>query len=539
LVAASVLAADGAFRFTRVTQEAAVDFVHTDGRTGALYFVETIGSGAAFVDYDNDGWLDIYLVNAGESPHAPDRNPDSGKNRLYRNNRDGSFSDVTDRAGVGHTGYGTGVCAADFDNDGWTDLFVTNYGATVLYRNSGDGTFSDVAERAGVSDRRWSAGAAFGDIDRDGDLDLYVAFYCKWDLTIHHVCHEQGVEIYCGPEEFTGDADRLFRNNGDGTFTDITRESGVYDPDGKGLGVVFADYDDDGDLDIYVANDGTPNNLYRNRGDGNFEDVAWFAGVDADDAGNAQGSMGIAVGDYDRDGRLDIGVTNFQRQYNTIYRNDGGGFFADVSFPAGMGASLPLVSWGAAFFDADSDGWLDLFIANGHIQERVGEYDPTTSYAQRNSLYQNLRDGAFRDVTAESADGMRIVKVSRGVAFGDYDNDGDVDILVSNANDTPDLLRNDSPQGNWLLVGLVGVQSNRGAIGARVTAFLDSGRLVAEVRSGDSYLSQNDLRVHFGLGAETSVRRLEVRWPSGVVDVVEDAPAGQVLRIAEGETRAR
>jgi len=363
----------------------------------------------------------------------------------------------------------------------------------------------------------------------------YVVFYCLWDVTRHKICHEQGYEIYCGPEYFEADSDRLYRNNGDGTFTDITREAGVYETGGKGLGVVFTDFDDDGDLDIYVANDGTPNFLFKNDGTGHFEEVGWMAGVDTDESGNAQGSMGIAVGDYDRDGRLDLVVTNFQRQYNTLYRNDGEGFFSDRSFVAGLGQSLPNVSWGTHLFDVDSDGWLDLFIANGHIQDNIELFDKTTSSAQQNFLYRNTHDGRFVNVTDSSGEGMRIVKMSRGAAFGDYDNDGDVDILVQNANDTPDLLRNDTPQGHFIRVALEGRRSNRNGIGARLTLTAEDGsKQIEEVRSGGSYASQNEFTVHFGLGSATRASRLEIRWPSGVVDVIENPPVDRPFRVVEG-----
>lgn len=523
------------FRFIPVTEKAGIDVRHRDGRTGQRYFIETIGSGAAWLDYDNDGDLDLYLVNAGDAPFAENRVPEHGKNRLYRNRGDGTFEDVTDKGGVGDTGYGVSATAADYDNDGWIDLFVTNYGKTLLYRNRGDGTFEDVTEKAGVADSRWSTAAAFGDVDNDGDLDLYVVFYCVWDLSRHKICHEQEVPIYCGPEYFEGDSDRLFRNNGDGTFSDMTREAGIHDVNGKGLGVLLADLDDDGDLDIYVANDGTPNFLFRNDGSGKFEEIGWMAGVDTDENGNPQGSMGIALGDINRDGRGDLVVTNFQRQYNTVYRNDGEGFFSDISFVAGMGSSLPNVSWGTHLGDFDSDGFLDLFIANGHIQDNVEQYDKTTSSAQRNRLLRNTGDGRFVDVTDSSGEGLQIVKMSRGAAFADYDNDGDLDVLVQNANDFPDLLRNDTPQGHFVRVLLEGRQSNRNGIGARVTLFTPDGKKqVAQVSSGNSYASQNEYTLHFGLGDLPAAERLEVRWPSGIVDVVENPPVDRPFRVVEG-----
>lgn len=520
--------------FTDITAETGIDFRHTDGRTGELYFIETIGSGVALFDYDNDGWLDIYFVNAGDTPGRDGRDESSGANRLYRNDADGTFTDVTESAGVGDVGYGTGVCVGDYDNDGWEDVFVTGFGGTTLYRNLGDGIFRDVTRDAGVYVDRWTTAAAFGDIDADGDLDLYVARYCDWTFEKHGTCHEHGAEVYCGPEDYEGDADVLLLNRGDGTFEDATDSAGIADAAGKSLGVLILDYDEDGDRDIYVANDGTPNLLFSNLADGTFEEVAWLVGIDGDDAGNAQGSMGVDFGDYNGDGRRDLIVTNFQRQYNTLYRNDGGGFYADVSFIAGLGESLPHVSWGTAFFDADNDGRLDLFIANGHIQSKIADYDPTTTYVQRNRLYHNAGESGFVDVTDASGDGLALAKVSRGAAFGDIDNDGDIDIVVSNANDSPDLLRNGTVGGGYLTVDLVGVASPRSGVGAEVRAYVGASQALREPRSGGSYVSQNDRRAHIGLGSARVVDRLEVRWPSGAVDSFEDIQANRRIRIVEG-----
>jgi enediyne biosynthesis protein E4 len=520
--------------FTDISAQSGVDFRHTDGRTGELHFPETIGSGCALFDYDNDGWLDLYLVNAGDAPGREGRDAAAGANRLYRNAGDGTFIDVTDAAGVGDTGYGVGVCVGDYDNDGWEDLFVTGFGGTTLYRNRGNGEFDDVTASAGVYVDRWTTAAAFGDLDADGDLDLYVARYCVWTLDEHRVCHEHGHDVYCGPEEFEGDADVLFINRGDGTFEDATQRARVTGADGKGLGVLILDHDGDGDEDIYVACDGTPNLLYSSLGDGTFEDVGWLVGTDGDDAGNPQGSMGVDFGDYNGDGLLDLIVTNFQRQYNTVYRNDGDGFFADVSFIVGLGQTLPDVSWGTAFFDADNDGWSDLFVANGHIQTNIADYDPTSTYRQRNRLYRNSGSSGFVDVTSTAGDGLQPVKASRGTAFGDIDNDGDVDVVVSNASDAPDILRNDTVGGAYLLVDLVGRRSNASGIGAHVRASAGDLRIVKEARSGGSYVSHNDLRVHIGLGSTTSVDLLEVTWPSGVVDTMRDVAANRQVRVVEG-----
>ena len=516
----------GPLAFTDVTKRSEIDFRHTDGRTGELYFTETIGSGCALFDYDNDGWLDIYFVSAGTAPDSA--------NRLFRNDGDGTFTDVTDASDTGDVGYGTGVCVGGYDNDGWQDIYVTGFGGTTLYRNRGDGTFDDVTQDAGVHVDRWTTAAAFGDIDLDGDLDLYVTRYCRWTRDLHKVCHERGIEVYCGPEDFLGDTDVLFMNRGDGTFEDVTAASGLADFNGKGLGVLILDHDGDGDRDIYVANDGTPNLLFSNLGDGSFEEVAWLVGLDADDGGASQGSMGVDFGDYDGDGRRDLVVTNFQRQYNTLYRNDGGGFFTNVSYVAGLGRSLPDVSWGTAFFDADNDGRMDLFVANGHMQPHITVYDPTTTYAQHNRLYYNAGSSRFVDVTTEAGNGFSVRKVSRGAAFGDIDNDGDIDIVVSNANDPADVLRNDTVGGSYLSIQLVGVGGNLNGIGAEVRAFAGDVEVIGEPRSGGSYGSQSDLRVHLGLGHAAVADRLVVKWPSGVVDTLIAVRTNRTVRIMEG-----
>ena len=520
-------------QFTDVTAQAGIHFKHVDGRSGRKYFVETIGSGCAFVDFDNDGLLDIYLVSAADLPGFHSTKPPT--NTLYRNNGDGTFTDVTDRAGVGQAGYGTGITAGDYNNDGLVDFYVTNFGANVLYRNNGDGTFTDVTGEAGVSDARWSAGAAFADYDNDGFLDLYVTNYCDFRFEDHKTCHEQGVEVYCGPEEFNGLPDTLYHNNGDGTFSDVTQKAGVYNAKGKGMSVIWADYDNDRDLDIFVANDGTENFLYQNNGNGTFTDVAWMAGVESDERGNPQGSMGVDFGDYNNDGTLDLVVTNFQRQLNAVYRNDGDGFFTDAAFIVGLGYSLPYVSWGTGFFDFNNDAQRDLFIANGHIQNAIEQYDKSSTYLQPNQLLLNDGVGRFVNTSAEAGAGLQISKASRGVAFGDYDNDGDIDILINNAHDTPDLLRNDTNGDyHWISIKTIGTKSNRDGIGARIQVRVGDLTQTAEVRSGASYMSQNDMRVHFGLGAAEKIDRIEVRWPSGIVDVLEDVLPNQILDVREG-----
>ena len=527
---------EGKISFTAVTEEAGIQFQHVDGRSGQRYFLETVGSGVAFFDYDADGLPDIYFVNSADLPGS--HSPTLPTNRLYYNNGDGTFTDVTEQAGVGDTGYGAGCATADYDNDGDLDLYVTNFGANVLYRNNGDSTFTDVTQYAGVGDNRWSLGCAFADYDSDGFVDLYVANYIDFDFETHINCTQKGVATYCPPESFEGSPDTLYRNNGDGTFTDVTTTAGVYNKDGKGMGVVFGDYDNDGDVDCYVGNDAGENFLYHNNGDGTFTNVGWMAGVEADENGNVQGTMGVDFGDYDNDGRLDLIAVNYQQQPNALYRNDNGSFFTDVSFVAGMAESLPYVGWGADFFDVDNDGDKDLLIANGHLQDTVEQYDDTTTYPQQNYLLINNGQGHFVNVSMKAGSGLQAREVSRGLATGDYDNDGDLDVLISNANDTPQLLRNDSENhGNWILIRTIGTRSNRAGIGAQVK--IQTGDLIQidEVRGGSGYLSQNDLRLHFGIGPHKRIDSIEVSWPSGVVDTIRDVVPNQILTITESATQ--
>ena len=517
--------------FSDVTEEAGITFRHFDGRQGDRYFVETIGSGCAFLDYNNDGHLDLYLVSANNFPQSPDED-NSYDNQLYQNTGSGSF--VLVAAGVEDQGYGTGVAVADYDGDGWLDLYLTNFGSNRLFRNQGDGTFQDLTQQAGVDDPRWSAGAAFADYDGDGWLDLYLTNYCDFQLADHRTCAEQGVEVYCGPEEFKGVTDRLFRNQGDGTFQDLTQQAGVHNPIGKGMSAIWSDYDNDGDPDLFVANDGTENFLYQNNNDGTFQDLAWLAGIDCDAHGNMQGSMGLDLADYDNDGYPDLLVTNFQRQLNTLYRNEGNGFFNDVSFPSGLGYSLPFVSWGTGFFDFNKDGFLDLFIVNGHIQDQIESYDSSTTYLQVDHLLINDQQNSFdRQPTL-----FTTPKSGRGAAFGDYDNDGDIDILVNNAHDVPTLWRNDTKSmHHWLMVKLVGQNGNRYGIGAKTKIITSAQTWSAECRAGASYMSTNDSRLYFGLGQTRSIEQVEVHWPSGLIDRIKNPSLDSVLIVVEGSTQ--
>lgn len=524
--------------FTDVTAQAGIRFKHSDGRSGQRYFLETFGAGAAWFDYDRDGDLDIYFVNGASLPGA-ELDP-SPTNLLFRNNGDKTFTDVTEEAKVGDGAYGFGCCVGDYDNDGWLDLYVTNFGANILYRNNGDGSFTDVTEAAGVGDDRWGSSAAFADYDKDGDLDLFVANYLDYRLKDNAICYRADVQIYCSPVDFTGIADVLYRNNGDGSFTDVTRESGVFNAEGKGLGVAWGDYDNDSYPDVFVANDTTADMLYLNNGDGTFMDVALFVGVALGAKGTAMGGMGTSFGDYDNDGWLDIVVTNFQDDPNSLYHGEGDGTFADASYASRLGGvSLPYVGWGVDFVDLDNDGFVDLFVGNGHIYDNVEMFDPGYTYAQRNHIYRNQGDGTLNEISSQCGPGLDLIKVSRGVAFGDYDNDGDIDILVTNSNQTPDLLENKSSnQNNWLNLRLVGTASNRDAIGARVRVIVQGLEpQLREVKSGSSYLCQSDMRLHFGLGQASMVTRIEIRWHSGLEETFEGIKPNQFLEIREGDGR--
>ena len=516
--------------FTDVTTELGIEFRHENGESGQKYFIEPIGSGVALFDFDNDHDLDLYLVNGSDLPGRV--SPTLPTNHLYRNDGN-TFTDITAQAAVGDTGYGLGCCIGDYNNDGFTDLYVTNYGANVLYRNNGDGTFADVTVHAGVGGNRFSSGCAFVDIDVDGDLDLYLVNYVQFDPETNPECTRHGIPTYCTPEALLGVSDVLYLNNGDGTFTDVSEKTGISEASGKGLGVVCGDVDNDGDVDIFVANDTTPNLLYRNNPNSvEMTEDALFSGVALSEEGRAYSGMGTNLGDFDNDGYLDIVITNFQDQTNSLYHNSQSGFFTEVSFARGIGErSLPYLAWGVDFVDFNNDGWLDLFIANGHLDGNIAEIDPIGTYPQPNQLFLNNRGINFSELT-DMAVAAR--KVSRGAAFGDIDNDGDIDVVVSNLKDSPTVLRNDGGNtAQWLGVKLVGTHCNRDAIGARVTAVSGGLTQIREVKSGSGYLSQNALRLHFGLGAASSVDTLTVRWGCGKVQTLQDIAANQVLVISE------
>ena len=530
-------------QFTSVTKEAGIHFKHHDGASGQLYFIEPLGAGAAFLDYNNDGFQDIYLVNGADlSPLAEKQSDDLElpRNALYHNNGDGTFADVSVAARIADTGYGMGCAVGDYNNDGFPDLYVTNFGANVFSHNNGDGTFTDVTRETGTGDTRWGASCAFVDYDNDGFLDLYVTNYVKYTIESDQVCMNKGVRVYCDPRLYEGELDVLYHNNGDGTFTDVTESAGFSEATGRGLALAWGDYDNDGDMDVYIANDADQNFLYRNNSDGTFTDVSLIAGVGFSEDGEAENGMGADFGDYDNDGRLDLVVTNFQDQTNTLYHNEGSGLFSDVSYASRIGTmSLPYLAWGVSFCDYDNDGYQDLFIANGHIDENVHAFNPTGFYEQPNLFFGNNRDGTFDEVGVDSGSDMRLEKVSRGFAYADYDNDGDLDLLVTNLKGTPDLLENGGGQNAWLTLKLIGTRSNRDAIGARVK--VKTGHLIQirEVRSGSSYLSQNDMRLHFGLGKHRQVDQVEIRWPSGLQEHLAGIEANQTLTLVEGSIKSR
>jgi enediyne biosynthesis protein E4 len=535
--------------FLDVTKQAGLDkFHHRSGTPQKTTILEAPGSGVALIDYDNDGWLDIYLLNGSTVPamkgkEAPPRA------MLFHNNHDGTFTDVTEKAGVANERWGFGVAVADYDNDGWPDIYVANYGKNRLYHNNHDGTFTDVAEKAGVALGGWSTGPTWGDYDRDGLLDLFVPGYVKYDLD-HPViagqgghpagsCQYRGVDIFCGPLGLLGESDHLFHNNGDGTFTDVSVKAGVSDPQARyGFASVFVDLHDDGWLDLVVANDSVPNYLYHNRRDGTFEDISFASGFAVNEEGRAQSSMGIGIGDYNHDGKADIFITTFSDDYKTLYRNDGDGSLTDVSFKVGLGTpTIPFLSWGTGFLDFDNDGWLDIFIANGHVYPIADKTDWGTTWAQRPLLFRNIAGKKFQEVPPATGSGLADVVTARGAAFGDLFNDGHIDVVLNNLDSTPTLLRGVVKNGNhWITLKLVGgPKSPRDAIGAKVFLTSRGVRQRADVLSGGSYGSSSDPRVHFGLGTSTKVDKVEVHWPDGVQEQISISGVDRIVTIVEGQ----
>jgi hypothetical protein len=521
------------------------------------FLLETTGCGVAFFDFDHDDWIDIFLVNGSRLEGFPKgQEPIS---RLFKNNRDGTFTDITLKSGLGRTGWGQGCCVGDYDNDGWNDLFVSYYGQNVLWHNNGNGTFTDVTKKAGLLQPpgpngrpRWNSGCAFLDYDKDGHLDLFVANYIDFDIKTAPLpeaagCAYKGIQVACGPPGLEGGKNILYRNNGDGTFTDVSSQAGILDTIGTyALSVTVSDLDNDGWPDIYVANDSTAATFYRNQKDGTFKDEAIESGIAYSPDGKPQAGMGVSVGDFNRDGQLDIVKTNFAGDTDSLYLNLGDGTFEDHTYLSGLGLNTRYLGWGVGFFDPDNDGWPDIFISNGHVYPEVDGSHIEAPYAEHKYLYRNLRNGQFEEVTAKAGSGVTDSVPARGCAFGDYDNDGDVDVVVNCVNALPQLLRCDTaaatpsqPRRNWIKLRLVGTKSNRTGIGARliVTAETQPGKplhQVDEVRSGGSYYSQNDLRLHFGLDAATKADTVEIQWPSGAKDILKDLPANNLYVIQEG-----
>ncbi len=526
---------NGSFVFSDVTKETGITFKHTDGSSGKRYIVESVSAGLAIMDYDGDGDEDIYFLNGaalkGTKYDAPP------KNALYRNEGGWKFTDVTEKAGVGDMGFALGVVAGDYDNDGDLDLYVNNYGPNVLYRNNADGTFTDVTKQAGVANgHKVGAAAFFLDMDKDGDLDLFVVNYLKFTYQNHLMRTSIGIPKYAGPMDFPSMPNDLFRNNGDGTFTNVSEQSGVAQHKGWGMGGVCADYDNDGDTDVYIANDVAANFLFKNDGTGKFEEVGLPAGLAYDIQGHEHGSMGIDCGDYDNDGRLDFYQTSYSRELATLYRNLGDNMYEDVTMLTGAGTgTLTHVTWGNGFVDFDNDGHRDIFIACGHLQDNVELYNDTETTLVRNVILMNTGEGKFVDVSNDSGDGMKVKMRSRGAAFGDLDNDGDIDVVILNSRREPTILRNDSPsKGHWLQVCLRGVKTNRDGVGAHVKVVSGDLTLLDEVHSGRGYQSHYGMRLHFGLGNREKIDRINVRWIGGGVDTFKNIAADQLLTITEG-----
>jgi len=531
-------------QFTDVTQGVGIDFKHESSATSNKYLLETMGGGVALFDYDNDGRLDAFFTNGAklEDPMPAARVPDKSDrrfwNRLYRQNPDGRFGDVTEKAGLGgapQNRYGMGAAVGDYDNDGFPDLYVTNYGGNTLYRNHGDGTFSDVTARAGVAASGWSASAGFFDADNDGDLDLFVTRYVEWTFEKNGYCGERkpGYRAYCHPDNYEAVTNVLFSNNGDGTFTDVSAKAGIASAPGKGLGVSFADYDRDGFQDVYVANDSVQSFLYHNNGNGTFTELGLLLGVGFNEDGKTFAGMGVDFADYDNDGRPDLVVTDLSNERYRLFRQSGDGSFQDVTHSSGVGAATLLFSgWSTRFFDYDNDGWKDMFVAQGHVMDTIEKTSPNLRYQQPPLL---LRNEAGRFVRAAAGPALEQDGAGRGAAFGDLDNDGDVDVVVSNVGQRALVLRNDGGNlRNWLGIRTVGRRSNRDGIGCRVKVVSASGPTqYFTVASAAGYLSASDKRLLVGLGPAATATLVEIRWPSGLVQTLRDVPAGQTLQAVE------
>ncbi len=530
------------YSLREVAQEAGLEFVQVcGGDKSKKYILETTGSGVAWIDYDNDGWLDIFFVNGSHLNTQPPGPAPS--NQLLHNNRDGTFTDVTAKAGLARSGWGQGVCIGDYDNDGFDDIFVSYWGSDVLYHNNGDGTFTDVSHQSGVAGdaSRWSSGCAFVDYDRDGKLDLFVTHYVKFSLQTakdpgsNPYCIYRGLSVNCGPRGLMGETSTLYHNNGDGTFSDVSVKSGIGAPSGYfGLGVLVADFDNDGWPDIYVASDSTPSLLFLNNHDGTFREEGTLRGVAFSEEGMEQAGMGVSAADYDRDGWLDLLKTNFSDETVNLYHNDGKAGFTNASEAAGLNKYTHFVGWGCGFFDPDNDGLLDILYVNGHVYPELERLHADTTYREPCVLYRNV-GGYFQDVSQLAGSAITKPATGRGCAFGDYNNDGCVDVLINNQNARPSLLKvKQENQNHWITLKLEGRKSNRSAIGARVKCRAGSLVQIDEVRSGGSYLSQNDLRIHFGLAQENNIDLIEVSWPSGIVDQFCNVMVDRFVHIEEG-----
>ncbi len=536
LLAAQTTQAQQAIQFTNVTRASGINFTHFKGNKGVSVNLEEFGPGVCVTDYDGDGWQDIYFVNARD---LYDRGI-KVQNVLYHNNGDGTFTDATNKAGVPGTGFGLGCVWGDYDNDGHPDLFVTQYGRNVLYHNNGDGTFTDVTDKAGVAGMDFGAyfhaGATFFDYDRDGKLDLYVGSYVAFPPGAQRYCKIGGLTSSCPPSVYPGSPSLLYHNNGDGTFTNVTKQAGMYQPQGKNLAVGVGDYDKDGWPDLFVANDGINAYLYHNEHNGTFKEEGSLSGMAFTGQGLPMAAMCISLGDYDNDGWLDLYISDFQGSSDHVWKNDGQGQFDEVSDRVGL--TVPtrgVLSFGGGFFDYDNDGWLDLFVANGHVYPEIEQVFPEIHYKQINSLFHNNGHSKFTDVTKTSGDGFDMPHVGRGVAFADFDNDGFVDVVVANNNDPPLLLHNSGGNGNhFVSFKLVGTKSNRDAMGARLKLTAGGITQIREIEGGGSYMSQSDLRAHFGLGSGVKIDKLEISWPSGAKQTFTDFPADQFYSVQEG-----
>ena len=527
-------------QLTDVTAKTGIKFTHTSAPE-KKYIVESMSGGVVLVDYDRDGWQDIYLTNAPTV--EMELKKQKSKSALYKNNRDGTFTDVTDKAGIGYPGFAMGGAVGDYNNDGWADIYVTCLGGNVLYKNNGDGTFADVTKIARVADGRWSTGAAFGDYDGDGFQDLIVANYVDFKLNDlpgfgdSPTCKYRGIDVQCGPRGLKGAGDSIFKNNGDGTFTDVTKQMKMDDSSGfYGMQPVWSDFGGTGRMDAYVANDSTPNLFYRNNGAGKFSEIGLESGTAVSGDGSEQGSMGVAVGDYLHTGRFAIFVTNFADEYNTLYRNEGDYNFTDVSFAAKVAQiSRPFVGWGTGFFDLDNNTWLDLFVVNGHVYPQVNQFLSGAKYRQPKLLHINNGDGTFCDGGTQAGAALAELRASRGAAFGDLDNDGQIDIVVGELDGSPQILRNEGDKTNhWITLEFSATKGSPLAIGTRVKVTTGNITQTEEIRSGTSYLSQNDLRLHFGLGKATKADSIEIRWASGKTEIIKDVAADKFHAVLEG-----